>query len=1607
MGRVRVHLICLLVCAAAAGAQTTNWIGGTGLWSNSANWDNGIPSAPGINAVINQAGADVTLDSSLPGPTIDTLQLATGNLTITASTLTLNAPTPASNPLTLGANTNLGITDTSGAAQLAFSLTGNNNIYSATGTVTSAINITGGTAQMVIDGVGTGNLLSLTGSGILNLVNGGAIVGTNNGSTFTTDFNIHGGGVIQNLTVNYSGALDTLNGGLTITPAGSFTNAGSLTATSGILTLYASQGGVFVNGNTIEALSSDIHVTGISGNVSSPALINNGTINVDSGNLFRVTAPDATPQFIQNNGTISLNGSDLDGLVTIFEVRGTGIDNNIFSLNGTGTLNLSDSRFNLIDGFFANETLINESTHTIQGSGTIGALSLINNGAIIANGANNSLILSGNDPSIDPTLIGVLNNGVINVTGSAANTLLVDTSFGAFRNSAPGSIAVGAGSTLTFASKAGGEIINDGVITNNGQLALDSYGGVFNLNGAGTLHLDGAFSGGQTGSEILVNGPSHTILLSNGGALGVRTINNGLVQTDFTGGQVQNTLVNNGVMTGSFTFDPGAKLVNNGLVNATSGIEFAFFGSTTIVNNGTIAVSGGDVFMAIPGAGSATLDGWGTLNLGTNNLTASGALSLTIGAGQTVTGGGGIIAATVTNNGNLVATGAGPLTIAALTNYDSGTQTLTGGSYTADGKAMIIQNLGPIQTIAAGTTVTLNGGAAATLTPDGVTDAMTALSSLQGTLELAGGHNLTLDNSTGTFSNGGTLIVGAGSTFDASSRQFLSLDTGGALTGNYNVAGTFQYTPQSGSDGFIRTIPVGTSVVVNGGLITFDGSTNALTQLATNAGSLALLNTSLTLSGVSNYCNCGSLSLFDATFDTRAATFGEFSGGHLTAGSYAIGGNSTFFFTPGGGGSGDITTIDAGVSVTLNGTGRIAYGSGVGTDALTHLSDNEGSFTLNGGRSLTLDPSVATFTNNGTLTVAPGSTFDTNNAAFLNVNGGNLTGNYAIGGHFNYTPQAGETGITSIDANASLALNIGGTITYAGNDALANLAVNNGILALNGTNLSVANPFTNNGAMSVTDGAIFAAAGPLVNSGSLTVSNSGQITTPGYQGFAGSTLTVNAGATADFTGGVFANVDGANTLVNGNFVIGGQLKFDNAPDNIQFIGTSASLTLSGNGQILSGAGNALAQLQENDGNLTLINGATLNLLNNGTGFFGNDSPGGPGTAQLTLSGMGTSLVTGGFGNAGTVNMDQGATLHAMDIAINLGAINIDGPNTKLSADGLLMISGASLTLTNGAVADFRSELIPLFGATDTFFNLQPGGLLTEGNYFIGGIFLFDPNSDPAGGNILTIDTGTSLTLAGNGKMLYGAFDGANALEKIAENDGSLAVIQGASINTSSDFVNTGNLIVATGGLFGTSATMVNDGTVNVDQLSTIFTGGGYTQEAGSTQIDGLLGGGATVTGGLLKGTGTIAGNLTVNGGTVKPGDSPGELTVTGDVTLNPASHLLIEFAGRDTPGADWSVLIVGGTATLSGFIDVALLNAINFQAGDLFTILTAGTSVIDNGVQFNLPSLGNGLFFAPIFTPNALELQVEAFAAAPEPATWALMLGAALAGIGLRKRRQR
>lgn len=130
--------------------------------------------------------------------------------------------------------------------------------------------------------------------------------------------------------------------------------------------------------------------------------------------------------------------------------------------------------------------------------------------------------------------------------------------------------------------------------------------------------------------------------------------------------------------------------------------------------------------------------------------------------------------------------------------------------------------------------------------------------------------------------------------------------------------------------------------------------------------------------------------------------------------------------------------------------------------------------------------------------------------------------------------------------------------------------------------------------------------------------------------------------------------------------------------------------------------------------------------------------------------------------------------------------------------------------------------------------------------------------------------------------------------------------------------------------------------------------GATTVSGGELHVDGILGGATSSVvvnnGGVLGGSGTIGGNVAVTNGVLAPGNSPGTLTIAGNLTLDPTSLTRAEFGLSNVVGGPMNDLVkVGGDLTLDGTIDVSVTTGGVFSAG-LYRVMNYGGVLTDNGL---------------------------------------------------------
>ena len=424
----------------------------------------------------------------------------------------------------------------------------------------------------------------------------------------------------------------------------------------------------------------------------------------------------------------------------------------------------------------------------------------------------------------------------------------------------------------------------------------------------------------------------------------------------------------------------------------------------------------------------------------------------------------------------------------------------------------------------------------------------------------------------------------------------------------------------------------------------------------------------------------------------------------------------------------------------------------------------------------------------------------------------------------------------------------------------------------------------------------------------------------------------------------------------------------------------------------------------------LVSGGQLSVLATTTvfGAFIGDA----GNGSLVVSNA-----TASFGSTVTVVGNTNGGQGFLSIAGGTVTVNSFAAGEEDGATGVVFIASGELNATNGTTG---------FGVRGTGSLMVTGGIARMSSVLVG-------NSAPGDGTISM--SGGSITLAnylalGDGPSTKGALwiAGGTFAAGDAQIDvgvaglGRMAVSNGmASVGTltvARDFLSDGQLTMAGGTLTvanwlhvadqitATGSVLVTGGSLSITNGPTIVGNAGsgrltisnVTVQARDVTIAAQLGSHGTLTlnngtlatvslvnntNGFVLGVGTIDGPVT-NAGTISPGFSPGKIFITGKLTLQPTSTVVMELGG--TGDADYDHIIIGDALQADGTLDVSLINAFNPASGDTFDIFDFTSS----GGQFsitNLPALNPGLSWD---TSNLMTL--GEIAVVPEPSTLLLVI---------------
>ena len=337
-------------------------------------------------------------------------------------------------------------------------------------------------------------------------------------------------------------------------------------------------------------------------------------------------------------------------------------------------------------------------------------------------------------------------------------------------------------------------------------------------------------------------------------------------------------------------------------------------------------------------------------------------------------------------------------------------------------------------------------------------------------------------------------------------------------------------------------------------------------------------------------------------------------------------------------------------------------------------------------------------------------------------------------------------------------------------------------------------------------------------------------------------------------------------------------------------------------------------------------------------------------AELQFDGSYLVGPSGRVGGAGTIDMKAlpmtmaaGATLDPAVLDLSFGHMNLEGsapvtlPVFKLNGvlDSDRPVTATAMSVTAGALQDDFTLTVPPGGSFaktgDGTFAVTNSG--AEGSADL----VLDADATVGGGRMCVARTGDQdpdqPNLRIDQDFTIGSAVPSDAFQ-CGPQFGTLIHVNGPG----------GHLSKAGPGTMRFNDLDVAGGTLSVASGQTFVFANTYAQSAGVTEIasGGTLEAAPTLTGGVLRGSGQITGNLTNTAGTVRPGSSPGSLTVGGNYTQGASGTLEVDVNGT-AQGTQYDRLSVGGAASLDGTLAVVKGAGFAPQPADTFQFLTSAS----------------------------------------------------------------
>jgi autotransporter-associated beta strand protein len=533
---------------------------------------------------------------------------------------------------------------------------------------------------------------------------------------------------------------------------------------------------------------------------------------------------------------------------------------------------------------------------------------------------------------------------------------------------------------------------------------------------------------------------------------------------------------------------------------------------------------------------------------------------------------------------------------------------------------------------------------------------------------------------------------------------------------------------------------------------------------------------------------------------------------------------------------------------------------------------------------------------------------------------------------------AGSTGLVDLNG-ATRVFNVGNGTSDV--DLAMNVPITNGALTKNGLGtMQLAGANTFSGPVTINDGILRVTANNQL--GATGVTTTMTVVTPGSGGSGhGGTLQLSGnvsyalpltiggggvnGVSLTMPGSIGAldNLNGDNTW-SGPITLAGSGSNGTDPLENQIGAQAGVLRVTG---VIQNGGGAATWAKTGDGDVVL-SGSGANTHSGLTRLFGGrliiEKDGALGAAGSTTASTGNTFQN--TGSASTIAFRAPAASAGFNYD-TFEVINTHG--TGAPGFGQVDNLGGDNTFAGHIAFDGPT----VSGARDVSIGVSSGSLNVTGGLYARG-------SDGSPRNITKLGGG-KLIVSGDG----GAATGNTLVVPFAN---STFNVNAGTVDMRGPTLTTANLPgvttwnVASGATLHASSGRFSTTTVNV------AAGGQFNITGGSTDVAAIVLAGGTgigFTGGTLH-VETVHGSLTNQGGSLSPGNSPGATAILGNYAQQSGGKLDIEIGGS-VAGTDFDAVTVTGTATLSGMLDVSLINGFTPTPGQKFSVLNAGSLVYD------------------------------------------------------------